>query len=147
MGVGELFSAGTDEVDVRAFFEYEAGGLNGIAKALDTGYAAGLHAAAVHEQGVKLDASVGGEEAAAASVEGGVVFKYGNGGFDGVKGGTAEGEDFVAGFEGVAHAGFVGACGVGGDGPGASVDEEGGIVSGLGGHGDMVAHKAVNSGQ
>jgi hypothetical protein len=62
VGVGELLSAFSDEVDVRAFFQDQAGGLDGIAEALDTGHAAGLHAAAVHEQGVELDAAIGGEE-------------------------------------------------------------------------------------
>jgi hypothetical protein len=113
------------------FFEDEAGGLDGVAEALDAGDAAGFHAAAVHEEGVELDAAVGGEEAAAAGVEGGVVFKDGDGGFNGVDGGAAEGEDAVAGFEGVADAGLVGGCGVGGDGPGAAVDEEDGVVSGF----------------
>jgi len=119
---------------VRALFEDEAGGLDGVAEALDTGNAAGFHASAVHEEGVKLDAAVGGEEAAATGVEGGVVFKDGDGGFNGVEGGTAEGEDSVAGFEGVADAGFVCGCGVGGDGPGAAVDDEDGVVGGGGSH-------------
>ena len=135
MGGGELLGAGTDEVDVGAFFEDEAGGLDGVAEALDAGYAAGLHAAAVHEQGVELDAAVGGEEAAAAGVEGGIVFKDGDGGFDGVDGGAAEGEDGVSGFKGGADSGLVGGCGVGGDGPGAAVNEESGIVRGWCGHG------------
>jgi hypothetical protein len=99
-----LLCARTDEVDVRALFEDEAGGLDGVAEALDTGYAAGFHASAVHEECVELDAAVGGEEATAAGVEGGVVFKDGDGGFNGVEGGTAAGEDAVAGFEGVADA-------------------------------------------
>jgi len=71
---GEAFRAFTDEVDVGRLLEDEAGGLDGIAEALDAGDAAGFHAAAVHEEGVELDAAVGGEEAAAAGVEGGVVF-------------------------------------------------------------------------
>ena len=102
--VGELLGAGADEVDVGAFFEDQAGGLNGIAEALDAGYAAGLHAAAVHEQGVELDAAGGGEEAAAAGVEGGIVFEDGDGGFDGVEGGTAAGKNGVAGFKSAADA-------------------------------------------
>ena len=129
-----MLCAGADEVDMRAFFEDKTGGLDGVAEAFDTGDAAGFHAAAVHEEGVELDAAVGGEEAAAAGVEGGVVFKDGDGGFNGVECGTAEGEDAVAGFEGVANAGLVGGCGVGGDGPGAAVDDEDGVVSGGGSH-------------
>ena len=101
---GELLSAWADEVDVGALLEDEAGGLNGVAEMLDAGYAASLHAATIHEKGIELDAAVGGEEAAAAGIEGGVVFKDGNGGFDGVEGRTAEGQDFIAGLESFANA-------------------------------------------
>ncbi len=109
---GEVLRAFADEVDMLAFFEDEAGGLDGVAEALDAGDAAGFHAAAVHEEGVELDAAVGGEEAAAAGIEGGIVFKDGDGGFDGVDGGAAEGEDGVAGFESAADAGLVGCGGI-----------------------------------
>jgi hypothetical protein len=87
MGVSEVLCAGADEVDVRTFFEDQAGGLYGIAKALDAGHSAGLHAAAVHEESVELDAAIGGEKAATTGVEGGVVFEDGNGSFNGVEGG------------------------------------------------------------
>jgi len=136
VGGGKALRAFSDEIDVLALFEDEAGGLDGVAKALDAGYAAGFHAAAIHEQGVELDAAVGGEEAAAAGVEGGVVFKDSDGGFNGVNGGAAEGENGVASFKGAADTGLVGGCGIGGNGPGAAVDEEGGVVSGWGCHGD-----------
>ena len=99
VGAGELLGAFADEVDVRGFFEDEAGGLDGVAEALDAGDAAGFHAAAVHEECVELDAAVGGEEAAAAGVEGGVVFEDGDGGFDGIEGRAAAREDTIAGFE------------------------------------------------
>jgi len=136
VGGGKALRAFSDEIDVLALFEDEAGGLDGVAKALDAGYAAGFHAAAIHEQGVELDAAVGGEEAAAAGVEGGVVFKNRDCGFNGVDGGTAATEDRVAGFKGGADSGFVSGSGVGRNGPGAAMNEEGGIVSGRGGHGD-----------
>jgi len=83
-----------------------------------------------------LDAAVGGKEAASAGVEGGVVFEDGDGGLDGVDGGAAAAEDGVAGIKGGANSGFVGGSGVGWDGPGTAVDEEGGIVGGRGSHGD-----------
>jgi hypothetical protein len=89
VGVGEVLGSGANEVDVRTFFKDQAGGLNGIAEALDAGHSAGLHASAVHEEGVELDAAVGGEKAAAAGVEGGVVLEDGDCGFDGVDGGCA----------------------------------------------------------
>jgi hypothetical protein len=108
MGVGKLLGAGSDEVDVRTFFEDEASGLNGIAETLDAGHAARFHAASVHEKGVELDAAIGGEKAATAGVEGGIVFKDGDGSFDCIESRAAEGEDVVAGFKGVADPGFVG---------------------------------------
>ena len=142
VGVGKLLGAGADEVNVGALFEDQAGGLDGVAEALDAGHAAGFHAAAVHEQGVELDAAVGGEKAAAAGVEGGVVFEDGDGGFDGIEGRAAEGKDGVAGFKGAADTGLVGGCIGGGDGPCAAVDEKSGDVRGGGGHRNMVEHFA-----
>jgi len=130
VGLGELLSAGADKVDMRRFLQHETRGLDGVAQALDAGDAAGFHAASVHEQGVKLNAAVGCEEAAAAGVEGGVVFKNGDGCFNGVDGRAADGEDGIAGFQGAAYAEFMGGCGVGGNGPCAAVDEECGIVRG-----------------
>lgn len=115
--------------------------MDGIAESFDAGDGPGFHAASVHEERVELDATVGGEEAATASVEGGIVFEDGDGGFDGVDGCAAASEDFVADFEGVTYAGFVRGSGVGGDGPSAAVDEQSGVVSGgLGHHSDMVVH-------
>ncbi len=141
VGVRELLGTGSDEVDVRAFLENETRGMDGIAQVLHAGDASGLHATAIHEESVELDAAVGGEEAAAAGVEGGIVFKDGDGGFNGIDGCAAAGEDFMTDFECVAHAGFVGGCGVGRDGPCASVHEEGGIVrGGEGVHPSMVVH-------
>ena len=141
VGRSEVFGAFADEVDMGALFEDEARGVDGIAEALDAGDAAGFHATAVHEEGVELDATVGGEEAATAGVEGGIVFEDGDGGFDGVDGCAAASEDFVTDFKGAADAGFVSGCGVGGDGPCSAVDEEGRVVGGgLGHYSDMVVH-------
>ena len=58
VGVGKVLGAGTYQVNVRALFEDEPGCLDGVAEALDAGHAASLHAAAVHEEGVELDAPV-----------------------------------------------------------------------------------------
>jgi hypothetical protein len=52
VGLGKLLCAVADKVDMMALFEDQAGSLNGIAEALDAGYAASLHAAAVHEESV-----------------------------------------------------------------------------------------------
>jgi hypothetical protein len=138
VGLGKALGAFRDKVNVGTFFEDEARGLDGVAETLDTGHAAGFHAASVHEEGVELHAAVGGEEAAAAGVEGGVVFKDGDGGFDGIEGGAAAGEDGIAGFKGAADTGFVGGGGVGWDGPGAAVYEKNGIVQARGDHRNIV---------
>jgi hypothetical protein len=122
--VGEVLGSVTDEVDVRTFFKDQTGSLDGITQVLDAGHAAGLHASAIHEESVELDAAIGGEKAAAAGVEGGVVLEDGDGGFDGVKGGCAAREKSVTGFESLADSGQVSGSSVGGNGPCATVNEE-----------------------
>ena len=139
VGVGKLLGAGADEIDVRTFFKDEPGGLDRVAEPLDAGDATGFHAATVHNEGVELDPAIRGEEAAATCVEGGVIFKDSDGGFNGVKCRTAEGEDLVAGFEGIADTDLVGGGGVRGDGPGTAVDEKCRVAGCWGCHGDMVA--------
>jgi hypothetical protein len=131
---GKTLSAFADEVDVAAFFEDQACGMDGVAESFDTGDAAGLHAAAVHEEGIELDAAIGGEEAAAPGVEGGIVFEDGDGGFDGVDSRTAETKDAIAGLKSGAHAGLVSFAGVDRDGPGSAMNEESWIVRRRGGH-------------
>jgi hypothetical protein len=128
VGGGEALGAFPNEVDVGGLFEDESSGLDGVAQALDTGNAAGFHAAAVHEERVELDAAVGGEKAAAAGVEGGVLFKDGDGCFDGVESRASAGEDGIAGFEGFADADLVGLGSVRGNGPCTAVDEQDGLM-------------------
>ncbi len=123
----EALGSRTDEVHMRGLLEDEASGLDGVAEALDAGDAAGAEIAAGHEEGVKLDAAVAGEEGAAASVEGIVVLHDGDGGCDGVDGGAAAGESGPASGEGCGDAALVGADGVVGHGPGAAMDEEDGL--------------------
>jgi hypothetical protein len=134
VGLGKLLGAVADEVDVVAFFKDQARGLNGIAQALDAGNSACLHAAAVHEECVKLHAAIGGEKAAAAGVEGGVVFENCDGGFDSVEGGCSAREKGVASFESLADTVQVVGSGVGGNGPCATVNEESGRVESRRGH-------------
>ena len=122
---GKLLGAGANEVDVGALFKDEPGSLDGIAETLDAGHAASLHSAAVHEEGVELNAAVGGQKAAAAGVEGGVVFEDGDGCFDGIDSGSAERENGIAGFKRVADTGLVGLGRVGRDGPCAAVERVG----------------------
>jgi hypothetical protein len=139
VGVGKALRAFSHEVDVGTFLKDEACGVDRIAQVFDAGDAAGFHAASVHEEGIELNAAVGGEEAASSSVEGGIVFEDGDGGFNGIDGCAAAGEDFVTDFEGVAHAGLVSGSSVGGDGPCSAMHEKGGVVGGGEGcHSDMV---------
>jgi hypothetical protein len=121
---GESFCTLADEIDVRTLVEYEAGSLDGIAKALDAGDAAGAKGSAVHEEGVKLDPAIGGEEAAAAGVKGGVVFEDGYSSFNCVRGRASPAEDGVTGFECALYAAQVVVGHFGRDGPGSAVDEE-----------------------
>jgi hypothetical protein len=124
--MSKLLGASADEIDVRTFFEDEAGGLNGVAKMLDTGHAASFHTAAVHEKSVELDPSVGGKKAATSGVEGGVVFEDGDGGFDSIESRSALRKNGIAGFKRVADTDLVGGCRVGWDGPCAAVNEKSG---------------------
>jgi hypothetical protein len=123
VGGGEALRAFSDKVNMGRVLKDEASGLDGVAEALDASDAAGFHSAAVHKEGVELDPAVGGEEAASAGVEGGVVFKDGDGGLDGVEGGAATGEDGVASFKSGTNPGLVGFSGICGDGPSAAMDE------------------------
>jgi hypothetical protein len=137
-----LLGSGANEIDMGAVFEDEPGGLDGVAEAFDTGDTAGLHAAPVHEKSVALDAAIGGEEAAPAGVEGGIVFQDGDGGFDSVEGTGTAGEKKIAGFEGAADAKLVFSFGFWRNGPGTAVDEEGGAGGdGAEGHGNRVTRK------
>lgn len=124
--LGEGFGAGADEVNVMALVEDEARGLDGVADALDAGDAAGAHGGSVHDEGVKLDAAVASEEAAAAGIKGRIVFHCGNGGLDGVDGGGAALEETPAFLECVKDALFVSFEQVGRNVPGAAVNEEDG---------------------
>lgn len=124
VGRGKFFSALGDEVDVVALVEDEASGLDGVADALNTGDAAGAESSAVHEQGVELNTAVASEEAPAAGVEGGIVFHRSDSGFDRVDGGRTAFEQAPAFLEGVEDTLFVSFELVGGDIPGAAVDEE-----------------------
>ncbi len=140
VGLGKLLGASADEVDVLAVFEDQAGSLNGVVEALDAGHAASLQAATVHEEGIELDAAVGGEKAAMAGIEGRVIFEDGDGSFDRVEGRSAAREDGIAGFQRVADTGLVGGSGVGGDGPCATVYEQSRSVVGGRGHRNIVEH-------
>lgn len=123
LGGGECLGSRTDEVNVGALLENQTRGLDGIAQVLDARHAAGLHASSVHEKGIELDTAIGGEKAAAAGVEGGIIFKDGDRFLDGIKSGTSTTEDGVAGFECAANAGLVGRRIGLGDGPRSAVYE------------------------
>ena len=107
---------------MRAFFEDETRGLDGVAETLDAGDATGAKGGSIHEEGVELDAAIGGEKAASAGVEGWVVFEDGDGGLDGIDGGAAPAQDGIAGFKSAQDAALVIFGHFRRDGPGSSVD-------------------------
>jgi hypothetical protein len=96
MRLRETLCAIADEVHMRTLFEDEACRMDGVAQPFYARDTSRLHPATVHQKRVKLHAAVGGEKAATASVEGGIVFEYRNGGLDGVDGSAAAGENLVA---------------------------------------------------
>jgi hypothetical protein len=93
-----------------------------------------------------LHTAVGGEKAAAAGVEGWVIFEDRDSGLNSVEGGASTGEDFETGLERGANSGFVGRglrirnC------PGAAVNEQNRDVHGSGYHLLMVVHRGEFSG-
>ena len=128
VGVGELLCARTNEIDVWTFFEDQTGGLNGVAKMLDTGHAASFHAVAVHEEGIELHAAIGGQKTATAGIEGGIVFEDSDGGFDSIESRAALRKNVVAGFKRIANTDFMGSLLIDRDGPGTAVNEKSGRV-------------------
>lgn len=143
MSVGKLFRSGSDEVDMGAFFENKASRLNGVTQTLDARNAASLHAAAVHEESVELNATIGGEETSPPCIERGVVFHHGHCSFDGIDGGSATRKHSEASFKSFAHAGFVCGGGVIRNGPRTAVDDQRGFMGGRS-HPLMVVDRAWN---
>ena len=101
---GEALRAVADEVHVRAFAEDFPRGANGIAKVLDAADTTAPQGGAVHDEGIELHPAVAVEEAAAAGVEGLVVFHDDDGCLDRIERGAAALEYAPAGGGGVAHA-------------------------------------------
>lgn len=140
MGCCEFFRPGAYEVHVRTLFENNPRGFDWIAKALDAGHTTGFHPHAIHEQRIKLDAAIGCEKAAVARVEGGIVFKRCDSGFDRIKGRSTPREDGITGGESVADAGFVGGLVSIRNSPGAAMHEQDRRMLGAGCHLPMVVH-------
>jgi hypothetical protein len=124
--VDEAFGALGDQHHVGTFFEDGASGLDGIFDAAETGDGAGAERGGVHDDGVTFDLAIEIEVGAVAGVEDGVVLEDGDGGFDGVEGVAAAGENGPAGSKSAETTGFAGVDGVVGDVPGTAVEDEGG---------------------
>jgi hypothetical protein len=122
---GKGFCPSAYEVNVGTFIEDESRSLDGVAEVFDASYTTSAEGGAIHEQGIELNCTLGGEEAAAAGIEGGVIFEDGDGGFDGVGGRASPIEDGVAGFEGLGYTGLVILRHFRGNCPGSAVDDEG----------------------
>ena len=117
---------------MRTFFEDGARGLNGIFDAAKTGDGTGAQRGGVHDDGVAFDVAIEIEMRAVASVEDGIVFEDSDGGFDGVEGVAAVGENGPAGMKRAKATGIAGFDGVVGNVPGSAVDDERGS-HGIGG--------------
>ena len=74
MFLGKALRAFSDKVNVRAFLQDQPRSPYGIADMLYATYAAGAQSSAVHHQGIQLDPPIAGKKAAAAGVEGIVIF-------------------------------------------------------------------------
>jgi hypothetical protein len=129
--MGKFFGSGANEVHMLTFLKDQARGLNGIAKAFYAGNTAGLHAAAVHQESVELNATVRGEKAAAPRVESGIVFQYGDSGLDGVDSCSTVRQDSEAGLKSFAHTGLVCCGSVIWNGPCSTVNDQDGFVCGI----------------
>ena len=114
----------SNDVDMGTLFKNEASGLNGISQVFDAGDTAGLHAASIHQEGVELHATIGGKEATAACVEGGIIFEYCDGGLDGIKGRTVLSQDVEASAESAADSVEMSRCVGGGNGPSSTVNQQ-----------------------
>jgi len=123
--LGEFFRARRDQHHVLAVFEHAACQADGIVNVFDGGDGSGFQRAAIHEDGIELDMTVGIEMGAEAGVECGIVFQNYDGGCDGVNRGAAAGEDFPSGFECALDSGTAVFDGFVGDVPGAAVNDQG----------------------
>jgi len=113
-----------DQHHVRAFFENGAGQADGILDAVQTSDGTGAKSGRVHHDRIAFDLTVEIEMRAIAGVEDGIVFKNDDGGFNGVEGVAASGEDVPADLQGAAAPSLAGFDGVIGNVSGATVDDE-----------------------
>src|ERR1022692_1734893 len=100
---GKALSAFGYEINMWAFAENLASRANWIAQTFDTTDATATEGRPVHDESVELNFSIAVEEAAAAGVEGFVIFHYDDGFFDRVERGTAAFEGAPSGASSVAH--------------------------------------------
>jgi hypothetical protein len=122
--VSKFFCAGAHKIDVRALLQDEACGLDGIAQALYASHSASLHAPSIHQESVKLNATIRGQETPAPGVKGGVVFQHGNRGFDCINGSAAASKDSKTCFERISNTSFMGRSNIVRDCPCSAVNEQ-----------------------
>ena len=121
---GEALGAFGDEHHVRRFFEDGARGANGILDAVKTGDGAVAKRGGVHDDGVVFDLAIEIEMGAETSIEDGIIFENDDGGFDGVEGVTATGENVPSGVKSAETAGFAGVDGIIGNIPSTTMNNE-----------------------
>ncbi len=126
MFAGKLLRAGSDEVNVGAFIEHQPGRLDGVTEPFHAGHAARAQRASVHQQRIELYPSIPGKKAAAARIEGLIVFKNRDRRFDRVDCRPALLKQCVSGPQSIRYASLVGLQHVFGNGPGTAVNEKNG---------------------
>src|SRR5689334_22528011 len=67
--LGKALRAFPDKVNMRAFIQYQPRSADRIANALHAAHTASAQSCAIHHEGVKLNAAIAGEKAAAAGVK------------------------------------------------------------------------------
>src|SRR6266404_692109 len=122
---GEALRAFRDQHHVRTILENFARELNGILDALQRGCRAGAERSAVHDYSVALDTAVEIEMRAVARVKNGIVLENHDGGFDGVQGRAAAGEQSPAGAQCAVAAGLASVHGFVRNVPRAAMNDQG----------------------
>src|SRR6266404_3183402 len=122
---GETLGAFRDQHHVRTTLENLASELNRVFDALQRGRRAGAERRAVHDDGVALHAAVEIEVRAVAGVKNGIVLENHDGGFDGVQGRTAAGEQNPPGAQCALAAGLASVHGFVRNVPRAAMNDQG----------------------
>jgi hypothetical protein len=106
--LGEALGTVRDQIHVRALVQHFARGPDRIVDTLDAAHTARTQRCSIHHQGVKLNATVTGEKAAAAGVKSGIIFHEHHGLLDCIERRPAALQNPPPGSQSGAHASNVG---------------------------------------